>query len=88
MKVIKSAVKAARQSRKREKRNNGVKANIRDEIRKLRKTPDTKTLEKVYSAIDKAVKHGVLHRNTAARKKSRFAKLIKVPKAKPSAEKK
>lgn len=31
-----------------------------------------------YSRIDKAVKKGVLHKNSAARKKSRLAKRIKV----------
>nr|ARW68301.1 ribosomal protein S20 [Chondria sp. (in: red algae)] len=31
----------------------------------------------VYKRIDKAVKRKVLHRNTAARKKSRLAKILK-----------
>lgn len=33
-------------------------------------------VNKVYSIIDKAVKKGVVHRNTAARKKSRLGKLL------------
>ena len=33
-------------------------------------------INKVYSIIDKAVKKGVIHKNTAARKKSRFGKLL------------
>ena len=33
-------------------------------------------VNKVYSIIDKAVKKGVIHRNTAARKKSRLGKLL------------
>jgi small subunit ribosomal protein S20 len=33
-------------------------------------------INKVYSIIDKAVKKGVIHRNTAARKKSRLGKLL------------
>jgi len=33
-------------------------------------------LNKVYSIIDKAVKKGVIHKNTAARKKSRLGKLL------------
>lgn len=38
---------------------------------------ETKTLvNKVYSIIDKAVKKGVIHRNTAARKKSRIGKML------------
>jgi len=30
-----------------------------------------------YSAVDKAVKKGVLHKNTAARKKAQFNRLVK-----------
>ena len=33
------------------------------------------TLKNLYSIIDKAVKKGVIHKNTAARKKSRFGKI-------------
>ena len=32
-------------------------------------------LNKLFSKIDKAVKKGILHKNTAARKKSKFSKL-------------
>lgn len=34
-------------------------------------------LSVAYSKIDKAVKRGVLHRNTGARKKSRLARALK-----------
>lgn len=38
-------------------------------------TNETKSLvNKLYSIMDKAVKKGVIHRNTAARKKSKIAK--------------
>ena len=33
-------------------------------------------VNKVYSIIDKAVKKGVIHRNTAARKKSKIGKML------------
>lgn len=33
-------------------------------------------VNKVYSIIDKAVKKGVIHKNTAARKKSRIGKMF------------
>jgi small subunit ribosomal protein S20 len=33
-------------------------------------------VNKVYSIIDKAVKKGVVHKNTAARKKSRIGKML------------
>ena len=35
-----------------------------------------KTLSEAYSAIDKAMKRGVIKKNTAARKKSRLMKKI------------
>ncbi|MGC9504090.1 30S ribosomal protein S20 [Baaleninema sp.] len=34
-------------------------------------------MAKAYSKIDKAVKRGVLHRNTGARKKARLARALK-----------
>ena len=48
-----------------------------EEDEKTKVKTETKTLvNKVYSIIDKAVKKGVIHRNTAARKKSRIGKLF------------
>jgi small subunit ribosomal protein S20 len=35
-----------------------------------------KVMTNLYSIIDKAVKKGVIHKNTAARKKSRVAKML------------
>nr|QUE29171.1 ribosomal protein S20 [Erythrotrichia welwitschii] len=35
-------------------------------------------VSKIYSRIDKGVKRGVFHKNTAARKKSLIAKTLKV----------
>jgi small subunit ribosomal protein S20 len=42
----------------------------------LIKTETTKVLVNLYSIIDKAVKKGVIHKNTAARKKSRVGKIF------------
>ena len=53
-----------------------VSPNLQEEEKSKLKT-ETKTLvNKVYSIIDKAVKKGVIHRNTAARKKSRIGKML------------
>jgi small subunit ribosomal protein S20 len=38
------------------------------------KVETAKVMTKLYSIIDKAVKKGVIHKNTAARKKSKVAK--------------
>lgn len=53
-----------------------VSTNLQEEEKSKLKT-ETKTLvNKVYSIIDKAVKKGVIHRNTAARKKSRIGRML------------
>ena len=75
----KSAEKRMRQNEKRREINRGNRSRLRTEIKKLRASltagdqdqaqtllPDT------ISTIDKAVQKGVLHRNAAARYKSRL----------------
>jgi small subunit ribosomal protein S20 len=83
MPVIKSAKKKLRKDRKREKQNNEIKLNFRNAVKEAKKT---KTLEKVKTAVtlvDKAVKRGIIHKNKAARIKSRLSKVSKpTPKSK------
>ena len=40
------------------------------------KSETVNIVNKVYSIIDKAVKKGVIHKNTAARKKSKIGKML------------
>lgn len=47
----------------------------KDENKTQFNTQLLKLVKSLYSIIDKAVKKGVLHKNTAARKKSRIGKL-------------
>jgi small subunit ribosomal protein S20 len=75
----KSAEKRVRQTAKRNLVNRNNKSRLRTQIKKLRAaiaTGDTaqsqELLVPTISAIDKAVNKGVLHRNTAARHKSRL----------------
>jgi len=83
MPIKRSAKKALRQAKKRRAlnlaRKNALKslskkfekliaANKKDEAKKL--------LPQVYQAIDKASKRGIIKKNTAARKKSRLAKML------------
>lgn len=84
MPITKSAKKALRGSlRKRVfnlKRKDAMKSAIKD-VKKLvadKKVKDAnKSLSAAYQAIDKAVKRGVIKKNTAARKKSRLSAQIK-----------
>ena len=82
MPIKKSVKKSLRQSKKRRERNFKRKEAIRRtslKIKKLvkedKKDEAKKLLPKAYKLIDKAAK-GYLHKNTAARKKSRLTKLI------------
>ena len=75
----KSAEKRQRQNEKRRDINRGHRSHLRTEIKKLRAALDggeQATIQEVYaatvSAIDKSVNKGVLHRNAAARYKSRL----------------
>lgn len=79
----KSAAKAMRQSLKRRASNlvkkNQLKTAVK-EVKKLalqgKKTESEQALKKAYAFLDKAAKTHVIHKNTAARKKSRLAKMI------------
>ena len=56
-----------------------VKASVNslEEEEKVKVKSETLNIvNKVYSIIDKAVKKGVIHRNTAARKKSKIGKML------------
>jgi small subunit ribosomal protein S20 len=51
-------------------------SNLEEEEKSKVKAETVNIVNKVYSIIDKAVKKGVIHRNTAARKKSRIGKMF------------
>lgn len=79
-----SALKRARQTEKRTTTNRNNKSRFRTALRKFRaalKSRDSGQTKAVYgetvSLIDKAVKQGVIHKNTAARYKSRLSAKIK-----------
>ena len=79
----KSAGKAMRQAKRRHVNNLTSKAKVKDASKKVRKFVEDKNLEDAakslagaMAALDKAAKKGVIHKNTASRKKSRMAKAI------------
>lgn len=79
----KSAVKRVRQNEKRNLINRGNRSKLRTQIKKLRtalagtdKAQSTELLNPTVSLIDKAVNKGLIHRNTAARHKSRLTKHV------------
>ena len=81
MPIIKSAIKRDRQNAKRRSRNLVVKRAIKTDVRSLSDSVEAKdknvidNLKAAISEIDRAVKKGVLHKNTANRRKSSLTKL-------------
>lgn len=79
----KSAIKAMRQSIRRRAQNLAKKDALKiavKEVKKLitagKKSEAAEAIKKAMSALDKAVKKGVIKKNTSSRKKSRLAKAI------------
>ena len=78
---IKSAIKRVEVTRKRTVRNIRIKSALKTTIRRFEEAMSDADrdeaglrLKKAIVAIDKAVTKGVLHKNAAARKKSRLAR--------------
>jgi small subunit ribosomal protein S20 len=78
MPITQSAIKAHRQSLKKNAENNIVKKRLKNSVKEFigyLATDITKAQEfmpNVYKAIDKTAKRGILKKNSAARKKSRL----------------
>ena len=75
---IKSAIKRVEVTRKNTLRNAPIKTSVKTSIRKFNEVDTKENAVVVFTqaqvSIDKAVAKGVLHKNAAARKKSRLAK--------------
>ena len=80
---IQSAEKRMRQTARRQKRNRSVRTRLRSTLKTYRAASEkdkAKALGPTVSEIDRALKKGVIHRNAAARYKSRLARKAKAPK--------
>ncbi|MCR4426212.1 MAG: 30S ribosomal protein S20 [Firmicutes bacterium] len=78
---IKSAKKRVRTSRVRALRNASVKSFVKTAVRRCNEAlaeqgadGATQQLNRAMSAIDRAAKKGVIHKNQASRRKSRLAR--------------
>jgi len=83
MPITKSAKKARRQNIARKLKNLKRKDTLKTLLKEARKLIDQKNpeeakklLPKIYQAVDKAARHGIIKNNTASRKKSRLTKLL------------
>ena len=77
MPIIKSAIKRAKQSSKRRDRNIEIKHAIKSATNAFMANPSAETLAKANSELDKAVKKGLLKKNTVARRKMRLSRIAK-----------
>ncbi|MGE0461352.1 MAG: 30S ribosomal protein S20 [Vicinamibacterales bacterium] len=78
-KRTKSAVKANRQNIKRREHNRALRSKLRTGLKAIRKALDAKDIDTAktllkgtQSLVDKMATKGIIHRNTAARYKSRL----------------
>jgi small subunit ribosomal protein S20 len=81
-----SALKRARQTEKRTQQNRANKSQFRTALRKFRTALQSGNSDQAKTAfgntvsmIDKAAKKGIIHKNTAARYKSRLSARLTAP---------
>jgi small subunit ribosomal protein S20 len=83
MPIITSSVKDLRRTARRTERNRAAKGKLRSSLKQARVSAATEPAQAAAEAlrqatpiIDRAVSKGILHRNTAARHKSRLMRQI------------
>lgn len=81
MPIGKSAKKSLRKAKSNYSRNQALKKNLKASLKTAKNKPSPESSRAAISAVDKAKKNGVLHKNKVARLKSLLAKI-----AKPSAK--
>ncbi|HLB28037.1 MAG TPA: 30S ribosomal protein S20 [Dehalococcoidales bacterium] len=87
MPVTKSAIKYVRVSARKQKANKSYRSLTKTNITKAEKLIFSRDLEKAQpavveaiSALDKAAEKGIIHKNNAARRKSRLLKKLNTAK--------
>jgi small subunit ribosomal protein S20 len=83
-KRTKSALKANRQNIKRREHNRQMRSRLRTALKSIRASLDEKNIDaakdalnRTVSIVDKMATKGMIHRNTAARYKSRLSSRLK-----------
>ena len=78
---IKSQIKRVKTNEKRRLRNKSVRSSVRTAVRKFREAAESGDFEQATTfqraaarALDKAASKGIVHKKTAARRKSRLVK--------------
>lgn len=86
MPVTKQAKKKLRKDIKREKENDKIRKEFKKAVKNSRSNPSVKKLSIASKIIDKAAKKGIIHKNKAARIKSRLSRLTKAGKSSSKAK--
>ena len=81
---IQSAMKRARQNEKRRVANRIYRSSARTRVKRARRLIEAGELEQAelqvsaaISALDRAAQKGIIHKNNAARRKSRLVKMLR-----------
>lgn len=80
-----SAKKRIRQNEKRRLRNRAVRSAVRGSVKSAREALSARSgdsapvVQEAIRALDRAVTQGVIHRNTAARRKAALARKLNAP---------
>src|SRR5687767_12706500 len=75
MPLLKHAKKKLRQERKRELHNQSLTTAFKNLLKTAKKTQTAESVSKAFSAVDKAAKKNLIHKNKAAHIKSGLAKM-------------
>jgi small subunit ribosomal protein S20 len=77
----KSAAKRMRSNQRKHDRNQAYRSQVKTKVKKAEQaifagTPDEEAVKQAISTLDKAAVKGIIHKNNAARRKSRLMKKL------------
>ena len=76
MPITKSAQKALRQTKRRTERNRVWKIKLKEALKKAEAQKSKESISYAFKITDKSAKVGIIHKNKAARIKSKISKLL------------
>jgi len=77
MPLLRNAKKALRQSLAKAEINRRVKSQVKTAVDKAHAKPSSEAVSGAFSALDRALKSHLFHRNKVARVKSQLSRLVK-----------
>lgn len=77
MPITKSAQKALKQTRRRTEQNKVWKTKLKQSLKKAYSEKSKDAISNAFKIVDKSAKVGIIHKNKAARVKSKLSKLSK-----------